>query len=161
MRIFIAVCLTKAWKDSAVSGMEELHRQGVRGTFTRPDNLHLTLAFIGETSHLKEIQAAVQEVSVSPFEISPGKLGRFRDILWLGITGEQEMQRLARALRQSLTAHGIAYDEKPFKAYITLVHRTCGTELPKVDIPPVRMTVSHISVMKSERVNGELIYTEL
>jgi len=141
--------------------MEGLRRQGVRGTFTRPDNLHMTLAFIGETSQLKEIQAAVREVDVSPFEISPGGLGRFRDILWLGITGEQEMQRLANALRKSLTAHAIAYDEKPFKAHITLVRRIHGTELPKIDISPVRMTVSHISVMKSERINGKLTYTEI
>ncbi len=161
MRIFLSIRFTEEIKDSLIKAMAELRAQNVHGIFTMPENLHLTLAFIGETSQLKEIRAAVDDVKVSPFEISLGAPGRFRDILWLGINGGEPMRRLSEALRSALASHGISYDTKPFKAHITLVRRANVTALPKLDIPPVRMTVSRISVMKSERIAGRLTYTEM
>lgn len=77
MRIFIAVRLTEEMKNSLAKILAELRRQGVRGNFSHPDNLHLTLAFIGETSRLKEIHNAVGEVALSPFEIGLGKARKF------------------------------------------------------------------------------------
>lgn len=161
MRIFIAVRLTEEMKNSLAKVLAELRRQGVRGNFSHPDNLHLTLAFIGETSRLKEIHNAVGEVALSPFEIGLGKPGSFRDILWLGISGEEQMRALASSLREALSRHGIYYDDKPFKAHITLARGVTTERLPPLTVPPARMRVSRISIMKSERVDGVLRYTEI
>ena len=161
MRIFIAVRLTEEMKNSLAEILAQLQSHGVRGNFSRPDNLHLTLAFIGETSRLKEIHNAVEEVALTPFEITLGKPGSFRDILWLGINGEEQMQALAASLRDSLSRHGICYDDKPFKAHITLARGVNAERLPPLTVPPARMEVSRVSVMKSGRVDGMLRYIEI
>ncbi|MBS1419651.1 MAG: hypothetical protein HP001_05445 [Oscillospiraceae bacterium] len=53
------------------------------------------------------------------------------------------------------------YDDKPFKAHITLARGVNTERLPPLTVPPARMRVSRISVMKSERVDGVLRYTEI
>lgn len=48
MRLFIAALLSEAMKDSVEEVQEELRIQGVKGNYTTRENMHLTLAFIGE-----------------------------------------------------------------------------------------------------------------
>ena len=48
MRLFIAINLSDAMKDSLISTQNALYDRGVRGNYTPEENQHLTLAFIGE-----------------------------------------------------------------------------------------------------------------
>ena len=48
MRLFVAIQLNEKVKHSLLSIQEKLRRLGVRGNYTPPENLHLTLAFIGD-----------------------------------------------------------------------------------------------------------------
>ena len=48
MRLFIAINLEDGMKDGVLAVRREMERRGVRGNFTKEENLHLTLAFIGE-----------------------------------------------------------------------------------------------------------------
>jgi len=59
MRLFAAICLSPAVRASLADTITTLRGQG-KGTFTRPENLHLTLAFIGETDRVEAAQAALQ-----------------------------------------------------------------------------------------------------
>ena len=49
---------------------EELKSRGVRGNYTKTENLHLTLAFIGEYSNPDEVLDAMEEAEFKPIEIS-------------------------------------------------------------------------------------------
>ena len=51
MRLFVAIQFSPAVRSTLLEAVETLRRQG-SGRFTRPENLHLTLAFIGETEDL-------------------------------------------------------------------------------------------------------------
>lgn len=163
MRIFIAIRFTEAFKSSILDAQDGLREYGVRGNYTQPENLHLTLAFIGETERVTEIKAAVDAVKFEPFVIRTGKLGCFNGrnrVLWLGIEGEDKVKTIAQQLRRNLDKCGIDYAKGKFSPHITLVRQP--SEMPlDVEVESESMTVSEISVMNSERINGRLVYTAL
>lgn len=163
MRIFIAIRFTEAFKSSIQDAQEGLKEYGVRGNYTQPENLHLTLAFIGETERVEEIKAAVDAVKFEPFVIRTGKLGCFNGrsrVVWLGIEGEDKVKAIAQQLRRNLDKCGIDYAKGRFSPHITLVRQP--SEMPlDVEVESESMTVSEICVMKSERINGRLVYTAL
>lgn len=163
MRIFIAIRFTEAFKASILDAQDGLREYGVRGNYTQPENLHLTLAFIGETERVAEIKAAVDAVKFEPFVIRTGKLGCFNGrsrVLWLGIEGEDKVKTIAQQLRRNLDKCGIDYAKGKFCPHITLVRQP--SEMPlDVEVESESMTVSEISVMNSERINGRLVYTAL
>lgn len=112
MRIFIAIRFTEAFKSSILDAQDGLKEYGVRGNYTQPENLHLTLAFIGETERVEEIKAAVDAVKFEPFVIRTGKMGCFNGIsrvVWLGIEGEDKVKAIAQQLRRNLDQRGIDY----------------------------------------------------
>lgn len=146
-----------------MDAQDGLREYGVRGNYTQPENLHLTLAFIGETERVTEIKAAVDAVKFEPFVIRTGKLGCFNGrsrVLWLGIEGEDKVKTIAQQLRRNLDKCGIDYAKGKFSPHITLVRQP--SEMPlDVEVESESMTVSEISVMNSERINGRLVYTAL
>ena len=48
MRLFIAINFDDAFLDALVSMQEDLKSAGAIGNFTKRENLHMTLAFIGD-----------------------------------------------------------------------------------------------------------------
>lgn len=163
MRIFIAIRFTEAFKASILDAQEGLKEQGIRGNFTRPENLHLTLVFIGETDRIDDIKTAVASVRFDPFVITTGQLGCFNGrsrVLWMGIQGKEKVKALALRLRKALDERDIDHSHGPFQPHITLVRQPTETPL---DIKPedASMTVREIAVMKSERIDGRLVYTTL
>lgn len=161
MRIFIAIRFTEAFKASILDAQEGLKEQGIRGNFTRPENLHLTLVFIGETDRIDDIKTAVASVRFDPFVITTGQLGCFNGrsrVLWMGIQGEKKMKTLALRLRKALDERGINYSHGPFQPHITLVRQPTETPLD-IEVEDACMTIRDIVIMKSERINGRLVYT--
>ena len=146
-----------------MDAQDGLKEYGVRGNYTQPENLHLTLAFIGETERVEEIKAAVDSVKFEPFVIRTGKMGCFNGrsrVVWLGIEGEDKVKAIAQQLRRNLDQRGIDYAKGKFSPHITLVRQP--SEMPlDIDVESESMTVSKIYVMKSERINGRLVYTAL
>ena len=163
MRVFIAIRFTQAFKEPIFEAQDALRDNGVRGNFTLPENLHLTLAFIGETDRVDDIKAAVKEVVFEPFEIKTGRLGCFNGrskVIWLGIDGEKKLKAITAELRKNLDIRGIDYAKGRFQPHITLVRQP--SDMPfDIDIESANMTVKEISVMKSERISGRLVYTAL
>ena len=47
MRLFAGLELPAAWRRALAAAAAQLEQAGVRGRFTRPENYHLTLVFLG------------------------------------------------------------------------------------------------------------------
>ena len=158
MRLFIAVELSEELKKSMIGLMHELKKAGVKGQYAPAENLHLTLAFIGETDRLPEILEAVQSVRFKPFKLSLSELGNFGEIVFCGAKGNQGLSELAKEVRAVLDAAGIGYDKKGFLPHITLIRKASGN-YRTVQAPKGMMMVKSISVMKSEVKDGKRRYT--
>ena len=160
MRLFIAIQLSEEMKTSVVGTMHTLKKAGVKGTYVPVQNLHLTLAFIGETKEKEAVKAALQTVSFKPFRLSFSEMGTFEDLLWVGIKGNQGLSKLAKDVAGALDQAGISYDRKKFVPHITIIRRMAG-KWKQVPSPKGEMMVKKISLMKSEQKDGKRVYTEI
>ena len=62
MRLFLAIQLSPAVREALLTAQDALRRQG-RGSFPPPENLHLTLAFLGEAEDPTRARAALSRAS--------------------------------------------------------------------------------------------------
>lgn len=160
MRLFIAIMLSDDMKKSVIGTMHELKKADVRGSYVPAQNLHVTLAFIGETKDAAAIKAAMQTISCKPFRMAFADMGVFDNLLWVGIKGNQGLNKLAKYVGTALDEAQIPYDRKKFVPHVTII-RNMGGPWKKVSPPKADMTVKKVSLMKSEQKNGKQVYTEI
>ena len=161
-------------KSLLLSVQDVIKTQSIKGSFSRPENLHLTLAFLGETQkeHVPAVCSVIEEAlnpPLAPFALAFSQTGCFRhsgkELWWVGAEREDPHLKILENLRQRITeglsAQGVVFDNRPFKPHITL-GREVKHEAPIV-IPKQKIIfpVNRISLMKSERNNGVLVYTEI
>lgn len=164
MRLFIAISLEGAIKDSLLRLQERWYQLGVRGHFVPSENLHLTLAFIGEHGNPDDVIDAISSVSFQPFTIQLNGAGNFHDAYWAGITPNESINSCVRKVRHALSKGNIPFDRKRFAPHITLVRKG---ELPfsmdklLENLPTASMDVSEISLMRSDRGKNGMIYTPI
>jgi 2'-5' RNA ligase len=91
------------------------------------DQLHLTLAFLGDVGEerVAGLARALGQVSAAPFLLHFDRLGCFPTcarprVLWVGLKPEPLLLSLADRLRELLRAGGIPQEERPFSPHITL-----------------------------------------
>lgn len=164
MRLFIAINLNNEMKDALLDLQGDIMNLGVGGNYTRPENLHLTLAFIGEFSDPDLVKEVVDRVWFEPFDVAFAGAGSFRNLWWVGIEKNDALANLVRRLRRGLADAGIPFDRKKFSPHITVIRRPdrpLDEVLGSLQIPKARMTVDHISLMRSDRGKNGMIYTEL
>ena len=164
MRIFIALQFEETFRQALLDVQRTLKNCGTKGNYTKPENLHLTLAFIGEYGNPQDILDALDDIEFTPFELSLSGIGRFETVLWAGLSVSEQLSQNVKRIRRALAEQGIPFDRKKFTPHITLVRQyylTKGTEFPDIAIPQLSMKVSDFSVMRSERGRNGMIYTEI
>lgn len=160
MRLFVAIQLSEELKSTVTSTMHDLKKAGVKGSYVPTKNLHLTLAFIGETRDAAAVKEALGAISFKPFRLSFTEMGTFGDLLWIGLKGNQGLNGIARDVRAALDGAGILYDRKKFVPHITIIRGMNG-KWQSVPAPKGEMMVKRIALMKSELKDGKRIYTEI
>lgn len=161
MRLFVAIHFSDEIRARLLDAIDALRAQAVSGNFTRPENLHMTLAFVGESNETAAIRRVLDALPAGAFPLTVGGCGRFGDLYWVGIEKSERLQALVCALRDGLRGAGVPFDEKPFKPHITIARQLVSDAPVALDFPETAMRVDRVSLMKSERVNGRLVYTEL
>ena len=158
MRLFVAIRLPEPMKDALIRAQNDMYDRGVRGSFTPRENLHLTLAFIGE---YPDVDSALEALpAFEPFPLALEGLGCFGDLWWAGLRPSPPLEAVVRRLRRALAGSGIPFDRKRFSPHITLIRRATGA-LPGIAPEPVSMTVEAISLMRSDRGRNGMLYTEV
>lgn len=161
MRLFIAIQLSPKMKKALVSCMHDLKKQGVEGNYVPAQNLHMTLAFIGEYDNPGKVKEIMKKVLLPEFRLSLGDKGNFGNILWAGVKGNQKLKTYVRDLRAALAAEGIPFDKDKFVPHITLIRKVSAKKPYQFHMPKAEMTVEKASLMKSEQKNGKAMYKEL
>ena len=122
MRLFIAIKFSSEIEKVLTDLQDDLKTQGITGNYTNIQNLHLTLAFIGEYNDPCKVMEALNQVSFEPFTISlDEQIGNFGDILWVGTKKNPTLMSLDLRVRKALDSYHIPYDRKTFRPHITIV----------------------------------------
>ena len=58
---------------------------GIKGNYTSEENLHLTLAFIGEYKDPRYVMDVLEGLSFNSFPMELEGFGNFGDLYWVGI----------------------------------------------------------------------------
>lgn len=129
MRSFVAVTIDTAVKLLLASWVKEARRAFPNYRFGAPENLHVTLQFLGDVDRDREpaltaaLCSAVEDVPA--FRMSLGRAGSFPErgaprILHVVVDqGREDLLRLADRVRAALSAEGFDPD-KAFVPHITL-----------------------------------------
>lgn len=170
MRLFIAINFNEEIKDHLATAIKGLKDGSLRGNFTKRENLHLTLVFIGESSRVNEITAAMDKADEKAFEITLGRLGKFKrnggDIYWAGVDKTSSLTGIYNKLYEGLKACGFELESREYKPHLTLgrevvLKSSFDEKAFELTVPQMKMTVNKISLMKSERIDGKLTYTSI
>ena len=130
IRAFIAVDIDKKNRQALLEIQEELKKINADLKFVEPENIHLTLHFLGNTT-LDEVELMKQKLitpisEFPPFTIRPENIGAFPDrehprVIWIGIgEGEKELTTLQEKIVQVLKNSGREIDERKFHPHLTL-----------------------------------------
>lgn len=170
MRLFTAITLDSMVKATISRTLLELERHSEKGNFTRLDNLHLTLVFIGETNNIQGAANALDRLAVPGFSLTLEGLGRFRagrgDLYWMGVRENPPLQLLYSQLYARLSDAGFPLEKRGYRPHLTLGRNLVfqsgfDWEAYGLSLPPLRADVTKASLMKSEHINGILTYTEM
>ena len=130
MRTFIAIELPKTIRDSLAQLEEQLKKSGADVKWVEPQNIHLTLKFLGEIDEQKLDKIAEITKNVASnrktLYMRISSIGAFPKIstpriIWVGINeGYSEIKEIAKELEERLVKLGIPKENRPFSSHITL-----------------------------------------
>lgn len=119
-------------EDVQASTTKDVRSRGGGPTWrwVRPEHLHLTLAFLGDTDEVDvpRVEDALLEAAlgVGPLDLTAAGLGAFPDlerarVLWAGVEGDVDRLRdLQARLVASLSAAGFPLEDRGYSPHITL-----------------------------------------
>jgi 2'-5' RNA ligase len=152
LRLFFAL-----WPDAATRRtLDSLAREVAVETVGRAvaaDNLHLTLAFLGEhpAAIVPELCSSVAAIEVLPFRLSLDDVGCWRKtgIAWLAASKRTaQLQELRQHVTKALATLQIVIDERRFAPHVTLARR-CESVIVRQLTPPIEWQVGSFALVAS------------
>ena len=177
LRLFFAVELPRDVREAAAAHAARLRREfpDARASWPRPESLHLTLKFLGDTEAARvdslSRAASVTAAGFAPFTLTVEGAGTFPPrgaarVLWLGVRDDSgQLSQLRRRLEDVCAAEGFAAETKPFKPHLTLArlrapHDAALSEAHRrAHFGPHTFHVSDFVLMRSELGPGGSRYT--
>ena len=167
MRLFFAILPDESARQAFVRTIERIKQCSKYGNFTKMENLHLTLLFLGQVSDPKTAIQAMKQIKNPAFSLEFNRLGKFKrdkgDIWWAGVRENPTLHALTHNLDRSLREKGFLLEKRPYKPHLTLGREVLfGTDEWRFPaFPAVCMRVPEIHLMKSEQIAGNLVYTSI
>ena len=179
IRTFIAIEIP----GNIISKIRELQKNlkvyGFKIRWVRPENIHLTLKFLGniEAGDVDKINNAISNTvaGVVPISLAAKGIGVFPGIrrprvLWIGLTGQLEpLMSLQKKLDENLRAIGFPKEKRPFKGHLTLgriktkidARRFGDALMASRNFESETFTADRIILYKSELKPSGAVYTKL
>lgn len=174
MRLFIAATLSETQVQSLIKSQAILEGSAIRLSATKPQNLHLTLQFIGEVEETvtDRLMKKLSELEVSEREKYRCRISRFGSfkrqgmhLVFARLETSTEAEELVHAIKQAIQSVGIKTDNKKWLPHVTIARRVelkpGIRELPQMISTEAFEPVSGVSLFLSEFSQSGMIYTPL
>ena len=149
MRLFFALWPPRETAAALAGWAAEVQKQA-GGKITATDNIHLTLAFLGDADPDAAAQAARRvEGRRHELPIETAKYVRRNEMVWVAPAAMPvELAEFVQALHAALRAHSFRLEERPFAAHVTLIRRAkMPRSLPP--LPAVRWAADEFLLVRS------------
>jgi 2'-5' RNA ligase len=177
LRCFIAIEIPEAIKKAIVSSTDSLKKSGADVKWVSPENIHITLQFLGETEEaqiplIKEVLGKIL-LPYSPFYIRIAGIGCFPDIrrprvIWVGTEESQHVINLHGDIAKGLERLGYQEEERNFTPHLTIGRvksnrntKELGRKMDEIKAASFSgFEVQNITLMKSElKPSGPIYYS--
>jgi 2'-5' RNA ligase len=181
-RLFVAVDLPEEVREALHRLQSDLRQRELSGLrWVRPEGVHLTLKFLGETpaERVPAIEGALATalLGTEPFRLALGAPGTFGGrrgprVVWLDITGDvQRLRGLQAAVEGAMVGVGFAPEERQYSPHLTLARvpqpprpgtaERVSRALEAVEPPRVEFEVREIVLIRSRLQPGGAVYERL
>jgi len=153
-------CFLAAWPDAAARQRcaeltQALRPHADHGRVMRAENLHLTLAFIGELPDARGTEVAAACAALPPMacDWALTEIGFFARprVLWAGGVLSDELAAIAASARALLDRMNVGYDRKPFVPHVTLLRDVKRFDGPREIAPPIAWPIREVALFRSGR----------
>lgn len=166
-RLFLGIPLPPAARDDLAEQLRRSFPEGLPGRAVPPENWHLTVRFLGATGQdaADRIRAELATATLGGgFSLALRELGAFprparANVIWLGAReGGDAMRRLVDTVGDALRRAGIARDERPYSAHVTLTRLPRPADvrplLAAAGSPALRLRIEEVVLFRSHLGNG-------
>jgi 2'-5' RNA ligase len=171
VRCFIAL-RTDQTERGGLAGWLETARRFSELAVTPPDNLHLTLQFLGEiddpsVEQAKDaVRAAVTTNTASAgWSLEWAAPGAFPSrnrprVLWMGIAEDPRLRNLHAVLQKELRARGLLAEERGFRPHLTLA-RVRSRDLRGPLPAEVMAHLDAVPALPPSKIRGLVLYRSI
>lgn len=179
IRAFIAISISSDIKQELAALIDKLKTSGADVKWVNPENIHLTLKFLGYISpeKIEEVKKVLDGIKskFTPFKITFSGVGAFPKlsyprVIWVGMqNGKDDAKRIYELLEAGLEKTGFKKEERAFSAHLTIGRVRSGknrqdlkSAIENLKFSPEKtQTVEHLTLFKSALTPKGPIYTPL
>ena len=163
IRAFIAIKLPDEIVAAIRKVQDQIKSSGVKIRWVRPENIHLTLKFLGDINErdIDQIHTAMIDAvkGYSPISLSGKGVGVFPNlrrpkVMWVGLGGESgRLIQLQETLDSQLKKIGFSKEKRAFKGHLTM-----GRVKGRIDTKKLTAILQEMSEFESEPFSaGEIV----
>jgi 2'-5' RNA ligase len=145
VRAFFGLPLPEEHRAAYASALLGSPALAPRWRWTRVENLHLTIRFLGhvELASADRIAGRVEASAPRAFALQLGSLDAFKrgplaSALWVGLQlGAEEVSALAAIVEAECAREGLEAEKRPYRPHMTLARarEREGAPVPRVNVP--------------------------
>src|ERR1044072_6676893 len=121
MRLFVGIAISDEVRANLREYQQSLQRAGTQDKWVKPESLHVTLKFIGETQKLLEIERELFSIKARPIEMTFREVGFFTPqkprVFWTGVHAGPELESLGTDIEEKLFRIGIPREPHTYQGY--------------------------------------------
>lgn len=147
-----------AVREEAVRIQEALRPAVAGARWVPAENLHVTIAFLGESDRAADVADALTQIAAglpAP-DVTLGGAGAFPSqrrarVLWLGLADDGTLGRAAALVADALRPLGFRPEDRAFTAHLTIARlkTPAPVELGEPSVAPIGFRPPGISLMRS------------
>jgi 2'-5' RNA ligase len=178
MRLFVAYRIGEESAARVATVVSSIRTRLPKASWVGRDAYHLTFAFLGEHDPevVPRLSAALKAATAGLAPVEAGLMGsgffpneRRPRVGWVAVEPHEPVIAVAGAVRASIAGCGIRFDEKPFKAHLTLVRirdewkaRDAALFAEAIDAAgAIRFRLDRVSLFESRLLPSGAVHSEL